>query len=668
MRSIAAPRGAGPLTSRPGTPEDARNVDDVEHPVDSTRIDPSLPSLPAAAKASGLPLETISVTETIGRVLAELGAVDMTRHDGSIDDGDAHGVDLRSRPDDLRYVRSLGQGGMGRVFLAEQASLNRSVAVKTSSDVMGARALLAEAVITGMLEHPNIPPIHQLGEDASGRPVLVMKRIEGAPWSEVLADPDHPVRQDNPLFAAGELEANLEILGQVCSALAFAHSRGVIHRDIKPANVMVGSFGEVMLIDWGVAYCHDRPPSDPHAIVGSPGYMAPEMARGQTPDARTDVYLLGSTLHQVLTGRPRHDERNAAAALLSAVESAPFDYPESTSKPLAQLCNRATSAAPDDRPASALEFAQALRQFRSRRTATEITDRATQSIRALEERADAEADSRDDYVAFTEAAVACRFSLAESLRAWPDNPDVAHLHDRLHRVVLTRALAADDLATARVEAAALRAANALPRALADRLARAEAAEDARLQRERELDLEAGRYSREALIGVLALAVVPLQLYRLARPWSEVEASRFHFELLWVWAFVAVPVFTCAALFHERLARSTESRRLLGMILLGLGGVGVHRVLGLALEPGLAPMLAGDLIIMATTALTGASWLGRTFVVPALVFPVGAVAVVALPAQAGAITNACTAIGALAFIWAQRRSARLRERARRPPVA
>lgn len=99
---------------------------------------------------------------------------------------------LIPRTDDLQYVRTLGEGGMGRVVLARQPSLNRGVAVKTTTDPDRYHALVSEAVITGMLEHPNIPPVHQLGEDDHGNPVLVMKRIEGATWAALLADPEHP--------------------------------------------------------------------------------------------------------------------------------------------------------------------------------------------------------------------------------------------------------------------------------------------------------------------------------------------------------------------------------------------------------------------------------------------------------------------------------------------
>ncbi|HJL20091.1 MAG TPA: MATE family efflux transporter, partial [Sandaracinaceae bacterium LLY-WYZ-13_1] len=150
---------------------------------------------------------------------------------------------------DLRAIETLGQGGMGKVVLASQRTLRRQVAVKLAH-VERSPALLHEGVITGMLEHPNIPPIHALGRDADGRVVLVMKRIEGVTWAEVLGDPEHPLRESSPLFGgADELAGHLEIVTQLANALELAHERGVIHRDIKPENVMLGAFGEVYLID-----------------------------------------------------------------------------------------------------------------------------------------------------------------------------------------------------------------------------------------------------------------------------------------------------------------------------------------------------------------------------------------------------------------------------------
>jgi len=568
---------------------------------------------------------------------------------------DAKLATLVPRADDLQYVRTLGEGGMGRVVLARQPSLHRSVAVKTTADRERHDALVAEAVITGMLEHPNIPPVHQLGEDEHGNPVLVMKRIEGAAWSELLADPEHPLRKDNPLFAGGELEAHLEILVQVCNALHFAHTRGVVHRDVKPANVMIGTFGEVMLIDWGVAFAREVPGIvSAQDIVGTPGYMAPEMLRGEEPEPRTDVYLLGSTLHEVLTGRRRHVASKVADAFASIARSSPMEYDASVPSALGALANQATSVSIADRPASAQEFAQALRGFLRHRTAVEIADRAAEDFRELE----ALARGPDDEDRFTRLTMRCRFALHESLRAWPDNARAQALQLDLSRLLLQHALERRDLPSARAAAAELRGADALDCELADALTELETAERERAAHERERDLEAGRRQREGLFALIVVSIVPLQIYRsFMRPWSEVTPGEQHLELFLVGALLLLPVALLAALLRRRVARTAAGRRVLELYWLLCAAMLAHRGLAVVTEPGLAAVIGADFLLGAVVFATGARSLGRPFFAPALVFVPGAVLVTAYPEYLSVLTNGTAALAVFALVWAQRRSAR-----------
>ena len=190
--------------------------------------------------------------------------------------------------------------------MAEQRSLAREVAIKTVKDHAGERArdaLCDEAVVTGLLEHPNVIPVHALGCDSEGRPLLVMKRVEGVAWRDLLRDPEHPAWATHAAAPEDRLAFHLDVLADVSQAAAFAHSRRIVHRDIKPENVMIGEFGEVYLLDWGLAVTAGRE-LEPGTLVGTPAYMAPEMVGGGRVDGRTDVYLLGATLHEVLTGRP----------------------------------------------------------------------------------------------------------------------------------------------------------------------------------------------------------------------------------------------------------------------------------------------------------------------------------------------------------------------------
>ncbi|MGM0559223.1 MAG: serine/threonine-protein kinase, partial [Myxococcota bacterium] len=182
-------------------------------------------------------------------------------------------VEPSELPADLKVTETLGEGGMGIVRLARQSPLERDVAVKTSkklTDPGAIHGLLQEAFITGHLEHPNVIPIYTLGQDESGAPLIVMKRVEGISWLAKLDD------------ETLDLEYHIDVLRQVANAVRFAHSKGIVHRDIKPENVMIGDFGEVYLLDWGIALSLDEPkglmPTRENAkMAGTAQYMAPEM-------------------------------------------------------------------------------------------------------------------------------------------------------------------------------------------------------------------------------------------------------------------------------------------------------------------------------------------------------------------------------------------------------
>ena len=229
-----------------------------------------------------------------------------------------------------RFAGELGRGGLGVVRLAEDTQLRREVAVKLILDVGdpdAATAMIDEAQITGQLEHPNIVPVHELGTDGSGRPYMAMKRIQGRTLQEVIDETDRTVRMaaarptpDHVADAQRAERQQLDAFIKVCDAMAYAHSRRVIHRDLKPANIMVGDFGEVLVVDWGLA----RPIGSNKAnytvrtdrrqeganltvqgeVFGTPAYMPPEQAQGRASelDERSDIYSLGAILYTALTG------------------------------------------------------------------------------------------------------------------------------------------------------------------------------------------------------------------------------------------------------------------------------------------------------------------------------------------------------------------------------
>src|SRR6185436_15579595 len=227
---------------------------------------------------------------------------------------------LGAVPEAQRYREHglLGRGGMGEIMLVEDAAIGREIAVKTiAAKLAGSRSMrerfLREVRIQGQLEHPSIVPVYDVGVDASGNDYFTMKRIAGRTLATVLralAANDAGARQEFPRNAL------LAVFRQICLAIAFAHSRGAIHRDLKPANVMVGDFGEVYVLDWGIARLAtepDPPPSD-EQVLGTPGYMAPEQLEDPAQaDDRSDVYALGAILFEILALEPWHPAASVAA-------------------------------------------------------------------------------------------------------------------------------------------------------------------------------------------------------------------------------------------------------------------------------------------------------------------------------------------------------------------
>jgi serine/threonine protein kinase len=199
------------------------------------------------------------------------------------------------------FVKELGRGGMGAVHLAEDRELDRLVAIKVlntpeiTEDLRN--RMIREAQIIARLEHPGIVPVHDVGTLPDGRIYYAMKYVRGSRLDEYAAQ-------------GAALRDRLRKFQSVCDAVAFAHAHGVIHRDLKPQNIMIGSFGEVLVLDWGVAKLIS-PRDDPHeiegTIIGTQHYMSPEQARGEIDqlDERSDIYSLGAVLFFLLNDQPK---------------------------------------------------------------------------------------------------------------------------------------------------------------------------------------------------------------------------------------------------------------------------------------------------------------------------------------------------------------------------
>jgi serine/threonine protein kinase/tetratricopeptide (TPR) repeat protein len=289
-----------------------------------------------------------------------------------------------------QVLREIARGGMGRVLAALDLALDRDVALKVLLPGANADRFVRESKITARLPHPGIPPVYTLGTLADGAPFLVMKLVAGQTLLVQMQSTDRP--------------RLLQAFTQVAQAVGFAHSKGIIHRDLKPANVMVGTFGEVQVMDWGLAkdLCSQQAPDAPQLheavtsfpagtspeqttddhhpgestddqtqagqVLGTPAYMAPEQARGEEADARADVFALGGILCAILTGQAPFGGnssleviRRAGAADL-ADANARLDACGADAD-LVALCRRCLSPSPADRPANGQAVADGLTAY-----------------------------------------------------------------------------------------------------------------------------------------------------------------------------------------------------------------------------------------------------------------------------------------------------------------
>ena len=298
-------------------------------------------------------------------------------------------------------------GGLGRIWLAHDSEFGRNVALKelrpeqSGNDVLR-RRFLKEVQITGQLEHPGIVPVYELSHwDDEQEPFYTMRFIKGRTLTEA-AQTYHEKRANNEAEPLDFLTL-LNAFVTVCNTVAYAHSRGVIHRDLKGQNVVVGDYGEVVVLDWGLAKlvdgsdaetpgCPDDPATEGSAAVGltiqgqtlgTPAYMAPEQAAGRLNeiDARTDVYGLGAMLYEILTGQPPFSGSDTAEVLKNVLEKTPTP-PRSLSADVAPtleaVCLRALAKNPADRYPSASELSEAVQQWQDvqRKQAEEALPRA----------------------------------------------------------------------------------------------------------------------------------------------------------------------------------------------------------------------------------------------------------------------------------------------------
>ncbi len=352
--------------------------------------------------------------------------------------------------------QEIGRGGMGVVYRARQRSLDRDVALKTliGGDFVASRRqpqFVAEALVNARLEHPNILPVHELGSLPGGELFLAMKLVEGRSWQDCLQQ-----------AGAEQLDEQLEIFLQVCHAVAFAHSRGILHCDLKPANVMLGPFGEVVVVDWGLAVLFGdaergdgrlpiRRASEMQMPFGTPSYIAPELAEGRGSDLGpwTDVYLLGGVLYTILAGKAPHAGSTLIEAILRAVRGAIPRLPAAAPARLQEICLRALDSSPARRFQSVSALQVAVRDYRQHAESLAICALAEQDLRAVGQGA---TPAHGIYLGFAQALAG--FEHARKL--WEGNP-AAHAGEwRARCAFAAAAIERGDLGLAEAQTTALR--------------------------------------------------------------------------------------------------------------------------------------------------------------------------------------------------------------------
>ncbi len=377
-------------------------------------------------------------------------------------------------------VKMIGEGGMGIVYLAQQHSLSRNIAVKmlrpdaieNEHADLYRQFFACEALVTGDLEHPNIVPVHTMGTDSNNNPFFTMKLIQGVSWSDLL----HPDQMPSEL--AGKetilerssnmtLRDHLNIFLKVCDAIAYAHSKNIIHRDLKPSNVMIGAFGEVLVMDWGLAVDVREKPLPPlkglpksgvSTVAGTPYYMAPEqvLGNGTMLSLATDIFMLGAILYEVLTGFSPYGKEKEWDSIVNLIANADMPSPREQAplrdipQELAAIAMKAMSREPVDRFASVIEMQGSVDRFLSgeaRRAESEkITTEAIDETKILETSLRTSRSSQS-YERLTDL----QSRLQRALTLWPkNNESLVHLA-KITEMYVKSALANGDLLLARTQ-------------------------------------------------------------------------------------------------------------------------------------------------------------------------------------------------------------------------
>jgi WD40 repeat protein len=381
---------------------------------------------------------------------------------------------------DYELLEVIGEGGMGVVYAAHQSSIARTVAIKMLKPSAKIREeqrdkFISEAVVTGELDHPNIVPIYDLGANDQGALFYSMKRVKGTPWDKALSQK--------------RLDENLSILLRVADAVAFAHAHGVVHRDLKPENVMLGDYGEVLVMDWGLAritttFANADAIFQADSLGGTPAYMAPEMARGPVDNINflSDIYLLGAMLYEIIGGQPPHSGRDVMQCLMNAAQNQ-IDAIRYDGE-LKDVALRAMATKQADRYQSVKDFQEAIRVYQSHSESLVLTAHANLNLQKARE--------SGDYQLFARAL----YGFQESLNLWDANHRARSLIAETQRDYAECALKKGDFD---LSASLLDPTNKDQAPLMARINSARAERDARQRRLRR--------AKQAVAGLVAAVVV-----------------------------------------------------------------------------------------------------------------------------------------------------------------
>lgn len=362
---------------------------------------------------SGTPLESLNPNHTMRNLKTPTPTIKHSQESG------------------FQFISELGRGGMGLVYKAFQKTLQREVAVKkilpNQSNFEVQQAFISESLVSAALDHPGVAPIYDLVTSPTGELELAMKVVTGQSWKDIL-HPDTPERK--ALSEKRSQDDELNTLSQLCNTLAFAHDKGIAHCDLKPENVMIGQFGEVYLMDWGIAVSFDpkanhlaRSKESVSSPCGTPRYMAPELADGSGEEIGpwTDVFLLGAILHEILLGIPPHKGDSFIQIVIAASRSGTIEMPKRIPEELQRICQTAMNRLPGERYSSVLDFQRALKDYLTHKESHQISENAHQLLNQCLERQRGvqlnETLTQSLYKDFAQSVA----SFQQALELWPEN-------------------------------------------------------------------------------------------------------------------------------------------------------------------------------------------------------------------------------------------------------